>query len=67
MENRIPFRRKMQMATIASEIVGDFNKVWKFARKYPYWLSKIYNRIVVLAEKRKIDIPKPKINMSVIK
>ena len=62
---RIPFRKQLQLATMSADIVGDFNKIWKFGRKYPIWLSDLYDEIVVIATNRDITIPKPKINMRV--
>lgn len=63
----IPYRKQMQLASNASIVAGSFRHVWKFIRKYPNWLSKVYERLYKVAERRNCKIPKTNISMEVEK
>jgi len=62
-ELRIPFRKKLQIAALSSSVVGKFRFIWRSTRKYTVFVIHTYLRILNIAEKLKIKIPKPLVNM----
>lgn len=44
-------------------IAKILTEVWEFIRKYQYQTLDVYQRLVIIAEKRGITPPKPMVNM----
>jgi len=60
---KIPFRKKLQIAALSSDVVGKFRFIWRSTRKYTVFTIRTYSRISNIAEKLKIKIPKPLVKM----
>jgi hypothetical protein len=57
------FRRYMQVTQNAVGIAKTLTEAWSFTRKYQFFTLDVYNRLVKIAQKRGIKIPKTKIKM----
>ena len=59
------YRRYMQVAKNAAGIARTLTDVWNFTRKYQYFTLDVYKRLIIIAQKKGIKIPKTKVNMLV--
>jgi hypothetical protein len=60
-------RQLINLAMKSSIIAKRIIKLRKLLHKYPLWLSEVYKDCCIIAEKKRVKIPKPKINMEVEK
>lgn len=61
----LSFRYGARLSYKFTEVAGMLLQSWKFLRDYPLFVSDVYDRCVKIAQKRQVDIPKPRIEMYV--
>jgi hypothetical protein len=58
-------RYGLKLYNASRDVNNELSKTWVFVRHYPQWLSDIYLRLSLFADKKGIKRPKVKIKMNI--